>query len=931
MNSRHLLPALLTSLLVGAGFGAEPTGRKSENGETIELSPFTVTEDSDRGYAATSTLSGTRLKTSLRDTAAAISVVTPELMQDLGLTNATQIASFLVNTELDPGSANTANNPEQNSANPTRVRGISTGGSQANFFSIPWTMDSYNMERLTQTRGPNSLLFGIGNSAGSITATTNRATLGRNRPGGRVDLAFDENGTHRANVDVQVPLAKDRAALRVDLLDEKRRGFMDYDQRRERRLFLTGTVKLADYRNYHARLTALGEWADAKRNLPDLTTAQDGVTAWLAAGRPSVAGTASAGNAANLPPGTARAASAARLVVIDGSPVTVPVLNWNNTARGGPVGGGLGYRLAPGGPLPLENNYRGPGVASNYSGHVYQAFFEQTFFRDFSVELASSRTTWNLDWVRSGSFQVDVDVNQNLPNGLPNPNVGQFYTENTYRLQLENRTNSEDRATAAYVFEGKRYSEWLGSWVFSGLVNRMANTQGLDDLFEVNTTPLPGFNAAASNAQNRIVRRTYLFQGATAWQPSASYGENLPTINAPGVTAALRNNRAVNDRNTISGWTLGTQAKLLKDRVVLTYGQRHDAVKRYTASPVADPDGFVNHWRTFARPLSAEFSVDTQTFGAVAHLNRWLSAFYNKSESVDLGAPRRDIFGAPMPLPSGAGKDYGFKFALFDGRLNGTISRYESGALNQGSNPQSGVPANIGLIEDAIGQRINVLNRNEIPPDSVDSVSEGYELEVIYNPTRSWRIMANASRNENVLNNANVRYTRFLQERLLPLQATYGNVVTANGDTVTTILNRFRSQIATFHTSQEGAPANELRRWSFNVVSNYRIARGLLEGLSFGGSAQYRSANVLGLRVDAAGLPIPTERIRGDSLTTFGANVRYERKLARTLLWSTQLNVFNLFDQDVYVRKTAEPVSGNTLSWGLRQPRTFQLSSSLKF
>ena len=123
-------------------------------------------------------------------------------MQDLGLTNANQMAGFMVNTELDPGSANTANNPEQNSPNSARVRGIQTGGSQANFFSIPWTVDSYNMERLTQTRGPNSLLFGVGNSAGSITATTNRALPGRSRPGGKVDVTVDKNETHRGSIDL---------------------------------------------------------------------------------------------------------------------------------------------------------------------------------------------------------------------------------------------------------------------------------------------------------------------------------------------------------------------------------------------------------------------------------------------------------------------------------------------------------------------------------------------------------------------------------------------------------------------------------------------------------------------------------------------------------------------------------------------------------
>ncbi len=913
-------------------FGQAPAARPpASSDEVVELSPFSVTGDQERGYAATSTLSGTRLKTSLKDTAAAISVITPELLQDLGLNDVNQIASFMTNTEVDPNQPNNAFNMEQNNASGIRIRGVTSTGSQANFFSIPFTIDSYNIDRLTQTRGPNSLLFGVGNVAGNLSSSTNRAALTKDRVAGKTSVSIDENNSRRASVDLQIPIVRNRAALRVDALGEKRRGFMDYDQRQEKRLYLTGTVKLADFKNYQAKFTAMGEWARADRLLPDQTTPQDGITTWIAAGRPTVAGTASAGNAANLPAGTARAASAARLVVIDGSPASIPVLNWNNTARGAPVSSTLNYRLGPNSPIDLYTNIHGGGVASDYRGRDVQFFFEQTFFRDFSLELASSRTNWDLHWVRSSSFQVDVDTNQNLPNGQPNPNVGKFYTENTFRLQAENRTSSEDRATLAYTFDGDRYSRWLGNWVVAGLLNRYNNTQGLDDSFMVNTTPLPGFNSNVSNSQNRIAYRTYLFEGAKAWLPAANYGHDLPVITAAGITPALKNTRSVNDLTSVEGWTLGTQAKLLQDHLVLTYGQRHDSVKRFTASPAPNADGFYNHWTTFARPQVLAFSADTQTFGAVAHVNRWVSAFYNKSESIDFGSPRLDILGNALPVPGGKGKDYGLKFSFLGDRLNATVSRYDSRSVNLSTNPASGLPAQIGLIEDATGLSINILNRGEQPPDTQDSVSTGYETEITCNPTESWRIMVNASRLDNRLSNVNRRYQKFLETRVFPLQAKYGSVVTASGDTVDKIINSARAALLNYHNAQEGAPANELRKWSFNLVTSYAFTQGSLRGVSFGGSAQYRAPNVLALRLDSTGNPIPSQRIMGDSLFTFGAHLRYEHKLMKRYLWSAQLNVFNLFDKNLFVRKAADPVTGNTTGWGLRQPRTFQLSTSVGF
>src|SRR5688572_15583200 len=51
-----------------------PPPSPSPNGDTVVLSPFTVTETEDTGYVATSSLAGTRIKTDLRDLAGSISV-----------------------------------------------------------------------------------------------------------------------------------------------------------------------------------------------------------------------------------------------------------------------------------------------------------------------------------------------------------------------------------------------------------------------------------------------------------------------------------------------------------------------------------------------------------------------------------------------------------------------------------------------------------------------------------------------------------------------------------------------------------------------------------------------------------------------------------------------------------------------------------------
>ena len=77
-----------------------PRPNPTENSEdAIQLSPFVFSTDKDNGYSASSTLAGSRIKTPLKDVAAQISVFTPELMSDLGLTNLEEVYLYSTNVE----------------------------------------------------------------------------------------------------------------------------------------------------------------------------------------------------------------------------------------------------------------------------------------------------------------------------------------------------------------------------------------------------------------------------------------------------------------------------------------------------------------------------------------------------------------------------------------------------------------------------------------------------------------------------------------------------------------------------------------------------------------------------------------------------------------------------------------------------------------
>ena len=77
------LPLLLASLTPRLPAQNPPARPALGAADPVVLTPFTVATDKDTGYAASETLAGTRMRTSLRDVGASLTVLTPEFLQDL--------------------------------------------------------------------------------------------------------------------------------------------------------------------------------------------------------------------------------------------------------------------------------------------------------------------------------------------------------------------------------------------------------------------------------------------------------------------------------------------------------------------------------------------------------------------------------------------------------------------------------------------------------------------------------------------------------------------------------------------------------------------------------------------------------------------------------------------------------------------------------
>lgn len=206
-----------------------PSASTSSSGdETVVLSPFTVEAQEDRGYRATNTLAGTRIKTELKDVGSAITVVTSEFLRDTGARNNQDLLKYTTNTEVGGLGGNFAGlgngqqlddtsarlSPNTN----TRVRGLTFADNTRDYFLTDISWDSFNTERVELQRGPNSILFGLGSPAGIINGGLKKAMF---KDSNEVEFRYGSYGSARGTVDINKVLLPDELAIRFDALNDK--------------------------------------------------------------------------------------------------------------------------------------------------------------------------------------------------------------------------------------------------------------------------------------------------------------------------------------------------------------------------------------------------------------------------------------------------------------------------------------------------------------------------------------------------------------------------------------------------------------------------------------------------------------------------------------------------------------------------------------
>jgi outer membrane receptor protein involved in Fe transport len=141
---------------------AQSASKSEKTDDLVELSAFTVKENADNGYVASESVTGTRVRTLIKDLPFAVSVITSEFMQDFDF------------FDLAKDMAYTANLNGVDTQGNSNLRGYGATFYLRNGFYRLGLVDRVNTDRIEVIKGPNAAVYGQTSPAGLINIVTKK-------------------------------------------------------------------------------------------------------------------------------------------------------------------------------------------------------------------------------------------------------------------------------------------------------------------------------------------------------------------------------------------------------------------------------------------------------------------------------------------------------------------------------------------------------------------------------------------------------------------------------------------------------------------------------------------------------------------------------------------------------------------------------------
>ena len=937
----------LLSILSLLAFGAAEASAQSApvapaTSETVELSPFMVTSEKDAGYYGANSMSGTRMNTKLEDIAASITVITKQQMMDLALLNMDDIFSYEASTE---GTRNytafsfdrnqvAIDNTQFDPLNANRIRGVGAANvSFGNFETSGRTpIDVLDVDAVEIGRGPNSNVFGIGSAAGTVNTVRANANVQRNRS--QVGFRVDSYDGYRTSLDLNRVLLPGKLAVRGTVVAQ-REGFQLKPSGMNTERY-NGMVRYQPFKT--TSLSASYTYYHSYGNRPNTTTPRESITAWRDSGSPTWdpltnSATRNGVTTVGVPSYFNRSTfSGNTMFMLDPNG-----LFWwgQNTGQGRNLQGvnqdPTGYRASQ----PLIYDY--PALTSkdiydwtrfnlgapnrtDDKNQIASILLDQTLFTT-----QRQAAFVQLGWFREQTYRftrnvmgnltqsiLSVDVNKNLPDGRANPGFLRPYVSVNHNLNVNPLDRDTYRAQGAYKLDftpDKNWMRWLGRHdvgAFYEYKDFKSWSRTYEDVIVDDHTWLRDAvrSGAASSGlpMGTTAGRPYPFfymgdtQGQNIDYAPANYNTGtypVTTTLNPGGQWTTENARigAAWSGGGIS-WTelksrgVTLQSRLLNDRVVTTFGLRHDArYSRVGTAPLLNRDGYTVNEASFLTWAPSDWTLGkgpTRTAGIVVKPLRWLSVYANKSDSFQPANVNTDVYLRKLTDPTGKGEDYGIMINLFAGKVvvranqytttqaksrNGNVGIFASRliTIDRPSGLGSDLPAGFGFqlrsqatgwVTTAAAAKGQTLTQSEINtqvaaimkmPTSFldpfqysqsgtsDQIAKGREIEISYNPTKFWTMKVNVVESKTIQANIGRELVQYLDERMKVWPTiidptinapwftnNYGGGPAVNTTPAANVEQQIRAPLA-LQLASEGLSNPQIRKYRLNALTNLRL------------------------------------------------------------------------------------------------------------
>jgi outer membrane receptor protein involved in Fe transport len=461
------------------------------------------------------------------------------------------------------------------------------------------------------------------------------------------------------------------------------------------------------------------------------------------------------------------------------------------------------------------------------------------------------------------------------------------------------------------------------------------------------------------------------------------------------------------------------QSYFFNDQIITTFGKRHDRVYTEDNLPTTLVNGFYDETNLWNFGTGKRWrSGDTDTKGVVvkpfrgfSYLSRMsseatgiprllaqavhgFSFYYNTSNSFKPADTAYNLYLQALPNPSGETKEFGFGLNMFDNRFWVRLTHQKTMQVHTRAGTGTIATRVLGLDFHPGGQNLSFnlydaatnweqqIHPNYTPEqaqaagakdigytydyiqtasgltiaDVSDAQSQGWELEMQFNPTRNWTLKATGNQQEAIDSNISLFIQKYIDERM-PTWTTIkipttplpdGTLLPSAGELWWTLRQGSQGIPRDYFTGNVQTPLNlaittqgkkkpQTREYSFNAITSYRLAgiagdRKWLKNVTVGGAYRWASKGAIGYYAgppDSDGVVRTldkTKPIYDKAVGNVDLNMSYRTRLFRDRVGTTfQLNVRNATESG-HLQGVAVNPDGQFWQYRIIDPRQFILT-----